>query len=96
MFQLIIFVLTFIYRIFTLNQINLAEEAVIPLKYFDIVSRDYAITIGFLGTVLSIWIALEVEGMDYSNFFQILFPQNRNQRPENPHLDTKIEFLGQM
>jgi hypothetical protein len=71
-FQLIVFVLTFIYRIFTLNQIKLAEEAFVPLKYFDIVSRDYAITIGFLGTVLSIWIALEVEGMDYSNFFQIL------------------------
>lgn len=71
-FQLIIFIVTFIYRIFTLNQINTAEKAIMPFKYFDIVSRDYAITFGFLGTILSIWIALEVEGMDYSNFFQIL------------------------
>jgi len=43
-----------------------------PVTFVDKLSNEFAIPLGFLGTVVSIWVSLEEGYIDYSSFFQIL------------------------
>ncbi len=64
--------LTIIKSVIKKEDINLGENATFPINVIDIISEDYAIIFGFLGTVLSMWVALERSELDYSNFLEVL------------------------
>lgn len=51
---------------------EIGENASIPINWLDIISERYSTFLGFLGTVVSLWVALERSGMDFSNFFELL------------------------
>jgi hypothetical protein len=70
--QFIVFFVTVIESFFSEKAIKIGENAIFPLNLIDTVSRDFSVFLGFLGTIVSIWTALEISDFDYSNFFQIL------------------------
>ncbi len=70
--QLFLLFVTIIYSIIKQSSVNIGNDAIFPIKYIDIMARDFAVILGFFGTVTSVWTALEISEFDYSNFFQIL------------------------
>ena len=70
--QLFLFFFTIIESIIKKESLIVNDHPILMIKAIDYVSKNYAIILGFLGTVLSIWITLELSMHDYSNFFQIL------------------------
>lgn len=70
--QLVIFFLTMVESLLSKRDLQIGLGSISPIDIVDIISEDYAVIFGFLGTVLSMWVALETAGLDYSNFFEIL------------------------
>jgi len=70
--QFVLLFVTIIYSIIKQSSVKIGDDAIFPIKYIDMMARDFAVIIGFFGTVVSIWTALEISQFDYSNFFQIL------------------------
>jgi len=70
--QILILFYTFIESFISKESIIIEGHPVPFIRYIDMISKDYAVILGFLGTVVSIWVALEISGHDYSNFLQIL------------------------
>lgn len=70
--QVIVFFGTITEDLLYKGTFQLGPQAKIPINWLDIVSEEYSTLLGFLGTVLSLWIALEQSSMDFSNFFQLL------------------------
>ena len=70
--QLFLLFSTLVYSIFKPSSVKIGDNAIFPLKYIDMMARDFAVILGFFGTVVSVWTALEISEFDYSNFFQIL------------------------
>jgi len=70
--QLIVFFGTIIEEIVFKDPLQFGKQARIPISWLDAVAEEYSTFLGFLGTVLSLWIALEQSSTDYSDFFQIL------------------------
>jgi hypothetical protein len=73
--QLFIFFLTTVKSLLSKKDLQLGLGSKSPMNtinIIDIISEEYAVIFGFLGTVLSMWVALETSGLDYSNFFEIL------------------------
>lgn len=70
--QVIVFFLTVMEHLLSKDTLQFGKHARIPINWLDIVSEDYSTFLGFLGTALSLWLALEQSSMDFSNFFQLL------------------------
>ncbi|MBW2643548.1 MAG: hypothetical protein JRC89_09310 [Deltaproteobacteria bacterium] len=70
--QFVLLFVTIIYSIIKQSSVKIGDDAIFPIKYIDMMARDFAVILGFFGTVVSIWTALEISQFDYSNFSQIL------------------------
>lgn len=70
--ELFLLFITIVYSIITQSSVKVGDDAIFPIKYIDIIARDYAVILGLFGTVVSVWTALEISETDYSNFLQIL------------------------
>ena len=70
--QFVLLFVTIIHSIIKQSSVKIGDDAIFPIKYIDMMARDFAVILGFFGTVVSIWTALEISQFDYSNFFQIL------------------------
>ncbi|MBD3338735.1 MAG: hypothetical protein GF353_06490 [Candidatus Lokiarchaeota archaeon] len=70
--QILLFFLTVIYSFLKYDVIKTQDHNFSIIKFVDEIARDHAVFLGFLGTAISIWVALEASDNDYSNFFQIL------------------------
>lgn len=69
--QLILIVMIFILQFISPIHYKLGKLAPPPLNYFDILSKDYAVVFGFLGTITSLWVALETSDSNLSSPYEI-------------------------
>ena len=69
--QFLLLFVTIIESFFSQKAIRIADDAIFPMNYVDSIAKDFSVVLGFFGSVVSIWTALEISGFDYSNFFQV-------------------------
>jgi len=70
--QLFLLFVTDFYSFIKHRSVKIGKNAIIPIKYIDMIAKDFAVTLGFFGSVVSIWTALEISEINYSDFLKIL------------------------
>jgi hypothetical protein len=69
--QLILIIMIFTLQLISPTHYKLGRLAPPPLNYFDILSKDYAVVFGFLGTITSLWVALETSDSNLAGRYEI-------------------------
>ena len=70
--QLLLYFVSFVWEPPEVSSYFQAPDTQKPVSILDSIAEEYSIPLGFLGTVLSIWFALENGANEFSDFYGIL------------------------